>query len=157
MTFFPSGRPWLRLKKRKRGKGKAGHFIFLFREQGMKEQEGRGLEEVERTEKVSCSQRTRNFKTWKVKTIAATTCSRRWWEGEKIWSNKGGLCGGREKLVSVRVTFPHRCWDVASLLCCLWENISSLSALLWSTLSLNICQDVIANFWPYEQAMMDLL
>lgn len=39
--FFSSpGRSWLRLK-RNCGKGKAGHF-FLFRERGMKEQEGRG-------------------------------------------------------------------------------------------------------------------
>lgn len=89
----------------------------------------KGVEEVEHTEKVSCGQGTRNFKTWKLKTIAATTCSRRWRRG-KILSNKGGLCRGREWPVSVRVTFPRRCWDFSSLRCCLGENISSLSPLL---------------------------
>lgn len=29
--------------------------------------------------------------------------------GKMILRNKRGLCRGRQKLVSVRVTFPHRC------------------------------------------------
>ncbi len=54
----------------------------------------KGVEEAEWTEKVLRSQRMRNFKTWKLKTIAATTCSRR--QGKKtILRNKGGLCRGR--------------------------------------------------------------
>ena len=62
VTFFsPLWASVTQAEDRKRGKGKTGRFIFLFRERGMREQEGRGPEEVERTEKVSCGQRTRKL------------------------------------------------------------------------------------------------
>lgn len=116
-------------------KGKAGYFSLGYR---------KGVEEVKQTEKGLRSQRTRNLNSKQLQQPSVAEGRKK-----KVLRNKGGLCRRKEHLASVRLTFLHRCWDVYSLLCRLWENISSLSPviLLWSFSSLSICQNIIANFF----------
>ena len=77
---------------------------------------------------------------------------------KKPLSKKGGLWGSECPVCEWPLptgveTFPHSL-DV-------FKKISAHSQrsswLLSSSLSLRICQNIITHYWPYEQAMMDLL
>lgn len=123
--FSLSVHPWLR-QKRNCGKGKAGYFFLGYR---------KGVEEVKQTEKGLRSQRTRNLNSKQLQQPSVAEGRKK-----KVLRNKGGLCWRKEHLASVRLTFLHRCWDVYSLLCCLWENISSLSPVLLCLYSCDLPQ-----------------